>query len=286
MTITKDIPFADYLARQSVHFSALKAMEDSPAAYLRALRGRADTDALRVGRAVDSLILGGEAGNVVTYDGGARRGTTWTEFEAAHAGATILTCAQRASAIAMRDAVLTNTTARDLFIDGAAQVTVEWEQDVNVGSEMRDDAREVTLPCRARVDYLRDNGEMVELKTCRATTRSAIQREVARFYYHAQIAFYVDGLVANGQPPPRVLLVVVTKIAPHEVIVFNVRDAQLEIGRRKVDTWMRAVAECAASGRWPGLGDDGPVDLELPAWCESDGLDDADMSGAESAEEV
>lgn len=277
MTITKDVPFAEYLARDSVHFSALKQIDISPATYLRAAKGRSDTAALLVGRATHALVLEPDtaSASVVVYPGAVRRGKAWDEFAAEHADKTILTRAQYDEALAMRDAVRSNPRARALLTDGDAEVTVEWV--TNLAPAM--------LHCRARADFLRHDGALVELKTTRARGAAAFAREAARYKYHAQSAFYVDGLTANGIACPSVSMIVVEK-GGGEAYVMNVPDRALEVGRRKVDEWLKRVAECTATGRWPGIDGDGAVELQLPDYCDAEGLEDVDMSGAECAEEV
>lgn len=286
MTIIRDLPFADYLALPGAHFSALKEIEKSPRHYLRANQ-RPDTESLRIGRATHALTLTPDVADVVVYDGKMRRGKEWDAFQSAHAGKTILSRSEAATAHAMRDAVMAHPRARALLspIDGDPEVTVEWIASVCLPGERRGNALEVPrvdLACRARVDFLRHDGRIVEFKTARAAHPRAFMRSFAALYYHAQAAFYADGLeAATGKGPWPVHVIAVEKTPPHDVCVYSIPDSAIEAGRRKVDEWIKVVAECTRSGQWPGADGGAEVDMVLPAWVDSDGFGDVDESGVE-----
>jgi len=268
VTITRALPFADYLALPSVHFSTLRAIDVSPLHYRRAVdHVREDTDALRIGRAVHALVLTPEVPDVRVWDG-TRRGKAWVEFRDANAGKTILTATEHSRAVSMRDAVHRHPAASSLLSHGDPEVTVEWTD------------AETGLACRCRVDWMR-SGSVVELKTARASHPRAFSRAFASMMYHAQLAFYADGIAAvtGGLAPLRVDVIAVEKDPPHDVCVYEVPDDVIEAGRRKYTGWLRAVADCTASGKWPGAGGDVAVPLVLPAWAVTDGLEDVDMSG-------
>jgi exodeoxyribonuclease VIII len=266
--IDLNLPFPAYLSLPAAHFSAVKEIDVGPEHYAHALTNeREDTDALRAGRAIHSLILTPDAGDVVIWTGKARRGKAWDEFAEEHAGRTILTGAEAAMAEGMRASVYAHPVASALLSGGDAEVTLTWD-DARVG------------PCKARVDYLKTGvwpkPHMVELKTTRARGRGAIMREIAARLYYAQAAFYLDGLDANGFADVEARMVVVEKAPPYAVHVFRVGDGPLESGRRKVDAWLSKIAECEGAGMWRG---DDETDLVLPAYVDGDGLDDVDVGG-------
>jgi exodeoxyribonuclease VIII len=271
------LPFPAYLSLHAAHFSAIKEIDVGPEHYAHALANeREETDALRAGRAVHSLILTPDAGDVVIWTGKARRGKAWDEFAEEHAGRTILTDAEATMAEGMRASVAAHPAASALLSGGDAEVTLTWD-DPRVG------------PCKARVDYLHrrpiavggERVHMVELKTTRARGRNAIMREIAARLYYAQTAFYIDGLAANGFACVDARIVVVEKTPPYAVHVFRVGDGPLESGRRKVDAWLTKIAECTRAGVWRG---EDEADLVLPAYVDGDGLEDVDMGGIVSEE--
>jgi hypothetical protein len=263
IVITKRLPFADYQALPGVNFSTLKEMDVSPLHYQRAvsLGGREVTDAMRLGSIAHSLILTPGHDELAIWSG-TRRGKVWDEFCSANAGKLIVKEDEVRPLLEMRRAVYAHDPANALLADGDPEVVLQWVD------------AETGLACKARVDWLRPRGRLVELKTSKAAHPRAFFRSFAAFKYHAQLAFYLDGLAACGiesTEPPAVIAV--ESGPPFDVCVYRVPNDAIEAGRRKVLGWLRAVAECAAAGKWPGAGGDAAVDLVLPEWATEDGED-------------
>lgn len=272
--ITRGVPFADYLALPGVHFSTLKALDLSPRHYRRAVdHGRADTDALRLGRITHAMILTPDApAGVAIWDGPVRRGKAWEAFAVEHARMDIVRREDLAAAESMRAAVMRHPLAARLLAHGEPEVTIQWESDDGIA-------------CRARADWMTPSGGIVELKTTRFPSPRAFMGECARRAYHAQVAFYEDGRDrSRGWAPgvaPCTYLIAVENVEPFDVCVYRVGGDSVEVGRRKIDEWMATLAECQRSGQWPGAGGELAIDLELPEWATTDGMADADTSSLE-----
>src|SRR6185312_3195230 len=99
-TMTRDVPFAEYLAIDALHFGALKVLDLSPLHYRHHLRApREESEAMTLGRLVHGLVLSGVAPeDVAFYDGPVRRGKVWEAFAAEHAGKSIVLKSQMAAA--------------------------------------------------------------------------------------------------------------------------------------------------------------------------------------------
>lgn len=268
-TLTRGVPFADYLALAGEHFSSLKWLDMSPLHYRHALAHPVgESGAMTLGRLTHAIVLTPELPVDVAIYEGTRRGRRWETFQAEHAGQTILRAGDPAlvTALAMRAAVQRHPEASRLLRAGEGEVTLRWEAE---GSA-----------CRGRLDWLRPCGSIVELKTTRSIATRLFMREVAQRLYHVQLAFYTDGLTAVlGHAPPELpAMVAVENAPPYDVCVYRVGFDALEAGQRKVDAWLRTLAECRASGRWPGVGGDGVMDMRLPDWALG-GDEDVDLSG-------
>lgn len=270
--MTHGLPFDAYLALPSMHFSALRHIDKSPLHYRHALaHDRADTTALRVGRAAHALILSGNApADVAVYEGPVRRGRAWDAFAAENEARLILNRSELARAEAMRAAVMSYRPARDLIAHGAHEVTIEWKRTI----------AGIDIPIRGRIDCLTEEGGMVEVKTTRSIHPRAFARECALRMYYAQAALYHDGLAevgVTGKPLP--IIVAIENEPPHDVAVYRLGYDVLEAGQRKVDEWLRALADCTRTNRWPGVAGDDVVPLRLPEWALTDGMDDVDVGG-------
>ena len=170
--------FDDYLALPGEHYSSIKELRRSPLHYKSRVRP-SDSDALRVGRAIHAYVLDPGNANVVQFDG-RRFGKSWDEFKAAHSGAVILKPDDLQEVAAMHDSVAMHPHARSWLVDGAGEITCQFELD--------------GILFKARIDWLSSDGVLVELKTTRDVHPHAFEREYARRLYHAQAALYWMGL--------------------------------------------------------------------------------------------
>ncbi|WP_035696901.1 PD-(D/E)XK nuclease-like domain-containing protein [Glycomyces tenuis] len=127
--------------------------------------------------------------------------------------------------------------------------------------------------CRARLDWIKpapDGGRLIvaDVKTTTAADIASIEKAIANFGYHQQLAFYLDGVRALGlHPDPAAVLVFVEKASPHLVHVVQLDGYTLRLGELKNRRALETFAACAESGTWPGY----PTDIttvSLPAWAE------------------
>lgn len=258
------LAFDAYTAIEAEHFSGLKALETSPLHYHRVPR-RKDTDALKVGRSVHAFVLDPGSATVAMYDG-RRAGKAWEAFRDEHVGEVILSAEDMAKAFDMRAAVASHPIAGRLLSDGAGEVTMLWDLD--------------GIACKARADWVTPSGAIVELKTSRKVRPDAFMREFASRLYHAQAAFYALGLTeTQGFEPPEHYVITVENEAPFDVAVYRVGLPVIEAGARKIEAWMSTLKACRASGRWPGVGGDDIINLVLPDWALTEGLEDVELDG-------
>jgi hypothetical protein len=235
-----------------VHFSRLRNMAKSPAHYLSALTiERADTPAMRLGRLVHMLLLEEEA-PVAIFDG-RKIGKEWDAFEKAHAGREIVAPSEMLLAENIAAAVMANETARDL-LTGACEQHISWSF---AGRE-----------CAGRLDVWTPE-RVVELKTTGDAEPGRFVRTALRMAYHAQLAWYQDGLSAAGLGgPEQAFIVSVESKAPHVVTCLELTARALDFGRRLYVLWFEQLRNCERSGIWPGYASgivpfDAPDDLNL-----------------------
>ncbi len=229
-------------------------------------KARKDTTALRVGRALHTMVLDANPQGVAVFEGATRRGKAWDAFEAEHDDEIILKRDELEACDAMRAAVRAHPIAGPLLAEGEGEVTCEWTM--------------LGHACKGRIDWLRPDNSMVELKTTRKIDERGFRRDFGKLLYHAQIAFYSGGLAAAIHPRevpilPRV--VVVENQEPYDVAVYRIGYDTIEPGQRRIDDWIRKLGAAKSTGRWPGVSDD-VIDMVLDEWVRDAGLDDVDLS--------
>jgi hypothetical protein len=257
----------------NVNWSTLKHIRTSPKHYRHALtHPRPDTPALLLGRLthcmvyeadqVDSRYLiaprfhGGmkdDNARAAGYDGGKEAKREW-EQRAVLSGADIVSGDLYSLASAMRDALLADPIAGPMVRGGYSEQRITWT-DARTGIE-----------CRGRVDHV--NGIVSDLKTTRSIAPRLFGSDAARYSYHAQLAWYADGLascgIVTGGPPA---IVAVENEPPHDVAVYGIDDDTLAAGRAEYRKALDLLAWCRAHDEWPGVAGGSALELRLPAWA-------------------
>lgn len=219
---------------------------------------RPASDAFDLGKVTHGLVLG-EGGEVHVVHAADWRTKLAQEQRAAcrKKGITPVLKADYDAAVAMRDAVMAHPTAADVFAEGHAELSGYWV----------DEATWVGL--RFRPDWLTVlDGQVtcVDLKTTVSADPREFARSVAKFGYHAQAAWYLDGLAAHGVDDARFLFVCVEKSAPYPVSVVELdADAIAEgyrVNRAAIDLYNR----CMTADEWPSYGDY-IHEISLPQWA-------------------
>lgn len=286
MYLRSTINYADI---DAVNQSTLKEILRSPAHYeYRLANPKEPTDAMRVGTATHTAVLepirltteyaiwedtriDEKSGKTIKQ---VRNGSVWDQFQAQHAGKTIVRECDLAEAMAMRDAVAANKLARHTLRDGKGtnETTIVWVEPTTK-----------TL-CKSRLDRcgpLDGQDVVIDLKGWTPqnndSSRQAFANRCARMNYHFQAAFYSDAYQQVTGRKPIYLIVAVEMTAPHDIAVYELRDADIEKGRKLYQEALHLRAECLAAKSWPGVGANMVQALELPEWAAGDNDNDLEL---------
>jgi hypothetical protein len=166
---------------------------------------------------------------------------------------------------AMAEAVRQHPVAGPLFTPdaGVAEQSIFWT-DPRTG-----------VRCRCRPDWMphrQENGRLVvvDYKTSKAVDEAALQRAVYERGYHAQAAFYLDGVKAAGlagDQEPAFIFVFQAKTAPYLVHLVELDFPALTLGAARNERALRTYAECERTGVWPSF-NDRITYLPLPPYAE------------------
>jgi hypothetical protein len=269
-----------YASIDAANWSTVKHLTRSPKHYRHVLEsGVAETGPMRLGAAAHTAVLE-PADFTRSYaiapcspDGKPpRRGTkAWDEFAVANDGKTLLKEPEFATAMRVRDAVRSDPLVMRYLKRGEPELTLVW-QDSATG-----------VWCKGRLDWLSTSvpDVIVELKTAADVSPAKFQSAYARMMYHAQAAFYCDGLEAITGRPAYHKCVSVESKEPHDVVVYDVIGDPLEVGREIYRDLLRRLVECRKTNEWLGHGAGAEVSLRLPAWAVPDEADDLADLGLE-----
>jgi len=124
------------------------------------------------------------------------------------------------------------------------------------------------LKLRARPDLLvGDRGRVivVDLKSSRAPRPRDWPREVAKWGYHRQAAFYCDAVEALGYDVDCFRFVTVDNEPPYECLVYELPPEDVEQGRSENARLLDELASRLRNDDWRTA--DGVLQLGLPAWA-------------------
>lgn len=163
-----------------------------------------------------------------------------------------------AAAMAMRQAVMAHPVAGELFTDGEAEVSL-YRRDPESGVRLR-----------GRTDWLRNNGNIIDLKTARTANPAELAHHFWKYGYHMQSAWYRRLIIDLGiNPNPSFTFVVVDKTPPHPVVVARWDDQAIAEGEWLNRDAIDLYAKCMADNDWPGYSDE-ILTISPPEWAVPD----------------
>jgi hypothetical protein len=246
--------------------TGIKKMLDAPAIYEQYLKdGDKPREAFDVGSAAHAKILGVGAGVIAYPDEhltpsgnvSTKAATVAWATEQRAAGLTPVSPDQIARVDAMAEAVLGHTDARVILTGGDPEVSLIWD-DPDTGAR-----------CRGRIDYVRNEGLLVDLKTAESPRPATWGGVSARLRYPEQRIHYGEGWRVLTGSAPRFLQVVVDKVPPHLVFVAEFDEPTQDKAAENVRWAIDAYAKAQASGEWPRLAD-GIHRISAPRWYLND----------------
>ena len=128
---------------------------------------------------------------------------------------------------------------------------------------------------RVRFDWLPSihSGRLIipDYKTTTDASNDAMQKDIAKYGYNQQAAWYEEAAQALGLggEDTELLLIAQEKTTPYLVNVIGIDFYAREIGRAKNRRAIETFADCTSTGHWPGYADTEPNYLALPGYAET-----------------
>lgn len=268
------LSFDEYRSIHAVNKSSLVHIMRSPMHYYAALtEEKTPSKAMELGTAIHCSILEPLkfVQRYVTVPPGAPRRPTaaqlnakkpseesikqiawWSEFDAKSQGKIIIDDEEWETIKAITTIVRDHPAFQVLFSKGSSETAIVWEDP------------ETGIPCKGLIDWLTDS-HVVDLKTTDDGSPDAFAKSCARFHYHVQAAWYVDGLKALGRDV-RFVFGAIEKEIPHGVAFYFASEEMLAKGREIYRAWLTRYSQCLKLNEWPGY----PVtinEINLPVWA-------------------
>jgi hypothetical protein len=261
------VDFADYSRVDAYNGSSIVRMSRSPL-YYRWCKDHPEppTPAMILGTITHRMILEPDrVGDFVVFgekpEQKVRLGKVWDAFKDEHEGKTIITRKERDEMVQIAVAIRRNPTIASLLKDGRSEVSMVWRD------------TELDHLCKGRVDYLRADPLILDLKTARDARPFQFGNQAYKLGYHIKLAMYQDGYFAlTGELAP-VKIIAVENKPPYDCAIYNVPSDVLQQGHEDGQRLMRRIHECEESGIWPGAVE-GEATLSLPTYAYPETSDD------------
>ncbi len=258
------LSFAEYLAAPAMSCSGLKKLRKSPAHFLAGDDPEAEQKlSLRRGSLLHTLVLEPEkmtARYAIKPDGmnfATKDGKAWRD--AVGHGLEIVTAAEVRTASRQAQSLrAVPEIAALLGGAGASEVSFFWTD------------QETGITCKGRADWVfrTDAGViLLDLKTTEDAGPEAFPRSCARYGYHMQAPWYVDGWAATtGDIVLGFVFGAVESGWPHVAQAYMLDDDSISKGRAECRRLLNQYAACLDSDTWPGYASE-IQSINLPAWA-------------------
>lgn len=269
----RDLPNAAYHASAGVSSSQLKKLLDRTPAHLRHGPALEQTESMRLGTAVHTLVLEPqkfEREIVVLPELNLRKKADRQERDAlleSSDGRTLVSAAQFERAQAMAFAVHDHPTASALIEDVIAESSIYWH-----ATDDETGARQLQ---KVRPDAIcRGHNVLLDIKTCADASYTGFVRTVEKYAYHLSAAMYLEGVnqckpllaEAGHFAYDKFVFICVENTEPYLVAVYELSPKYLAIGKHLYRRAAKKYGE-ARLNDFPGYPDDVRI-LEPPAWAQ------------------
>lgn len=264
MSIIENMSFEDYKALDGFNSSTLRPYLVSAlhGEYCRK-KQRADSIAMKLGRAIHTLCLEGNEtfqeeyliGEPINGKTGKPYGSDTNMYKAWLSNwpdKEHLTTSQAHRVMTICETLHNNMTVHELLEHNEHRETVITWVDEMTGQN-----------CKARLDgWGRD---LLDLKSInRQPSHDTISKEIYKRLYHVQMAFYYDGLRANGIEPKNVYFIFVQSTEEMDIAVCELGYQSLEYGQ---EYYKKALFTCLNARKGPITGCMPEIEtVNIPYW--------------------
>lgn len=241
----------DYGRIPAINHSTLKNFRRTPAHVLEAIKYPPEpTESLEFGTAFHCAVLEPDK-FAATYvvapkvDGRTKAGKAAKEaFAEESIGKVVIDEVEAAIIAGMQRGLRSNPVTDDILSSpGKTEVCLVWTDE------------ESGVRCKALIDKIISFGggtSIIDLKSCLSASRSAFSRDIDKYQYDEQAAFYLGGANALAPSNRRWLWIACEKKRPYLQAVYEPDNDMLLYARDKIRQHLIDYKECMKTGIWPG----------------------------------
>lgn len=259
MNQTLELNESDYHAHKAIGSTQLKMILKSLGHYKYSLdHKRSQTKAMNFGTCFHLAVLEPKRfkTEVVTmpeFKGAgmyAKKDAWLTENH----GKLILTEEEMTDCLMMLKSVSKHNVASSLLVGGVPELSYFWTDP------------DTQIECKARPDYLRHGGTLVDIKTTEDASLEEFSRSVLKYGYHISAAHYLNGVgQVIGKEFKKFIIIAVEKSAPYGVQVFEIDFGTLEKGEELCKRALLKLSIAKEDNYYPNYAED-ITPLNIPTY--------------------
>lgn len=245
------MPFHEYLEDESINSSGLKLFHQSPAKFAHWHDNeRPGTSTQIEGSGLHCAILEPEKFQTRHGKGPASRvgSKERIKWDKANPHAMPLTPRQWDNVKGMAQAFehTSCTVAKELLTEGTPELSIFFDDPLT------------GLRCKIRPDYLRDDDIVIDLKSTQNGSPGGFLREIKRWGYNHQAAFYTRGInlayAAAGvkREAKAFIIIAIENFPPHETAAYMITEEVIAEAQIQINASLAKYADCLATDTWPG----------------------------------
>jgi hypothetical protein len=256
-----DISLEDYHKMEGWSKSALDKVHKSMAHYFESLTNKETTAALEFGSAFHSKVLTPELFQkeyVIEPVFGDLRTKAAKELRAQfileNPNKKSINFESAAKIDLMAESIFDHPVASQLLTEGDAEHSFFWVDD------------KTGFKCKARPDYVRRDGIIIDLKTTSDASWFGFQKSIVNYRYHAQGGHFTNGVSkVTGSNYNTFILIAIETEAPYNVACYNLDEDSLNVGRKSIEMDFDKILEYEKTewGGYPCM----IMDMHLPPWA-------------------
>ena len=266
MTIDKTMTNEEYHRHPAISSSDVKAVASTSLLHWRN-KVYKTSSAFDLGTAVHAMVLERDIDDLVVRGPETRRGKQWTEAKAAAdlAGQLLLTEGDYDVAEAMAESLLATDVGRRMADESTMNEVSFFATDPDIGIDLK------TRPD----SYWPDRGMIYDIKTTQTASPAGFAREVQKYNYALQAAFYLHVVRLGGHKAENFIFACVEKTPPYAVGVHVLTHDYIEWAHGKMLVTLDQIKRAQDSGTlttgWPEVNV-----IDLPRWLQ-DAPDEEDF---------
>lgn len=268
--IYENLPAEDYFAIEAASNSGLKLVRRSPA-HFKYKEEKDPTPAMAMGTHIHMALLEPErfaSHYVVAAEAVDKRSAYYKGLVKDVGADRVLTIAEHRKLVGMQDAAYRNKRF-------AGYMKAQGRNELSVVTT--DPVTGVRVKCR--FDRKGDSGWALDLKKCQDARGNEFARAITNYGYYMQVAFYqAVWFWETGEKCPDFPLAAIEEESPHGVVLHDLDEIALELGRRHFREALDTYARCLDSGVWPGYEDESEF-TSVTSWAANELLSDDAFGG-------